>query len=980
MKRVTWGVIVWAAGGLLPAAPLDFDLAAQPRAALSLIGPSAGYGAELLALHGDFNGDGRVDPVISGFFNTASSEVVVVWGALPASGEVDLSNPALPRTRIYPATGQCAYLPDIDGDGRDELLISDGGGGYLAGRPDAFVIYGDAAPPPEIDLTAAAGTSVTRIAGARTVPAPGVLMAVASGGDFDNDGSADVLVADRTLQAQGGTGGEGRAFLIRGPVFATRPNLVQLTSIAPPLGFPIEGAAPNENDGADVAFANVNGDPFSDLVISGQRAYVIFGLSAPPPPQVQLATLGTEGITFNPILNPGEFFRLGRPGNLSGIATGETLLLTPSGQRVVHMVQTNPGLPSTIDLTAFPTVTHSGVLGEFRPIRETSADLNNDRFPDLVVGEVIPAGPGQSSAYLITDPLTAPPDVQSYTGRDAIRLRGTDTGPATGDALGLTTGVADIDGDGFPDLLVSAPGDDTARGPDTGALHVLSFTPPRPTTAYHFDSNQSGTPNAGERFVVEFDQDLVVQPGLILPGLFRLTGGADTLGTTGFTALPSPFSNRRVLMTLGLAPSFTVLGAASALDISAAGFVAEAINNEMGVNVSDLGVPGVDDDGVDLRTPLVENTAVVTAAAGGTVSVTNSADALYTGHSVTLPPGATPEDASVTLEPPVIELGLASATAIRIEEAATGDGLLSFTAPFTLTLEYRDADFASRALGQREDFMRVCELIQTGPASYEYRPVVGSHQIDPANNRVTVTIAPSTGGDEPPGPSRRAVVPSGFVGTYASLPIETVDERSMWMRQATGGDPGPGRRGGSGPPAILIPGPNGQYLNHLISIPGWEEDLSPTASSLQITIRSALLVERTGVGSEQYFPDQSFAIFTVEVEDFGGNPVAFTDPVDVQVQFIPSSNPDATDVVDFGSSVGYEPQMRLVRSHDTNPPDFAFVASPEYTAQSADPDTDLVSVTGLDNFVDSDGVTVYGVVVDPSAPAATAVWSWEMYR
>jgi hypothetical protein len=368
-----------------------------------------------------------------------------------------------------------------------------------------------------------------------------------------------------------------------------------------------------------------------------------------------------------------------------------------------------------------------------------------------------------------------------------------------------------------------------------------------------------------------------------------------------------------------------------------------------------------------------------------TVQVTQSPDALYTEHRVTLPPNSLAENAQVTLATPSNGQGVGSSVRIDIGEATPADGVLQFLAPFTLTMGYRDRDFAARSLGQVEDQMRIVELIQVSPGVFQYLPLPGAQQIDTANNLVSVTIPPSgflgfgsaSSSQASPSFATQGVGNSGFSGTFATLPVETVDENRIWIT-ASGAAAAAGLLA-AGPDAELVPGPMGVYLNHRIVFPGWEIDPTPDASSLQVTIRTPTLLERQGgVGPTQDFPAQSGAVFTIEVEDFSGNPAAFTDPVTMEIEYIARPQNSTTDCVDFDSVVGSELQMRGCASYQSGPPDYALIGSS--FAQSVDPVNDLVTVNAYTPLTTASGVAQFGAVIDPSIPAFTAAGGWEVYR
>lgn len=960
---------------------LDFTLKAETEATVQILGQSNESGVRLVAMDGDFNGDGRLDPVVATNYLQVSPCVRVLWqDPLPAVASVDDS--AL-GTEIVAATGVCGYLPDVNGDGCDELLISNGGagvvGGLGSGNPDAFIVLGNPSPGAVLDLSSPSlPAGVTLIRTERGGPPFSSLpLSIAAVGDFSGDGVADLIVGDGAA----GLNGVGRAYLILGT--SNFPPTIALAALAPPAGFIIQGALDGEALGTDVqGRVNLNADALADAVVTGQSAYVVFGNTGPYQNPLPINTLGSAGITFVPPLSPGAAYGAASPGDLSGDGSPDLLLEQIGPPPRVHLIPANPSLSGSVDLTGQPNFVDSSAPNILRPARGRTSDLNNDRLPDLVVGSVAVGGvPRLSSALIVTNPLGAPSDLGSLSGRQAIRLTGAQASPSS-DALGEGLGVADLDGDGFPDLAVSAPNADTANGPGTGALFIIPFVPPAVESAYVIDADNSGLADPAELAVVEFDQQVIATPSLIAPDYFRLSGAGDSFGTAGFGVLPLPFSDRRLALTLGAGADISVIGLTSDLDVSATGFVPEAVNSRLGVNATDRGVPDVDDAGVDVRFSMIQNSQVVNPATGGTVGVTaDPVNAVYTQHAVSLGPGAVGEAARITLSTPASGEGIGSAVRIVIDEATAGDGQIQFLGDITLTMQYREQDFAAGSLGQREDQMRIAELVQSAPGSFEFQPLPGAQIVDTINNLITVTIPPSgISGFEPLSPRRRGVGPGGLAGTFATLPVETVDENRIWMIPSGLGSDGFGLLGAD-PPAQLVPGPNGVYLRHRLTFPGYVIDPVPDPSSIQAIIRTPTLGERSGPGPEQAFPAQSGAVFTVEMRDYYDNPITFTDPVDLEIQYIPRPETTTTDVVDFDGNPGTEYQMRACFSQQAGPPDFALIG-PSFS-QSTDVANDLVTVTAYTPLIapsNSTGTAQFGAVVDLSAPPVTASAGWELYR
>ncbi len=204
--------------------PATVDLAAPPPSTAIIYGVDRfdAWGEELFA--GDFDGDGRGDVAIGaltadGPDNTrpTAGELALVRG--DANGlrgaRIDLAQPPANVTLFYGArssaiAGDTALLLDVDGDGRDELVIAspqDAPVDVLPLRSVAgtvLVLFGTAAPlPATIDLAAVPSELahlVVNGAGA------GDLLAYSmSVGDLNGDGLRDLV-----LNAMGGDGFEDR--------------------------------------------------------------------------------------------------------------------------------------------------------------------------------------------------------------------------------------------------------------------------------------------------------------------------------------------------------------------------------------------------------------------------------------------------------------------------------------------------------------------------------------------------------------------------------------------------------------------------------------------------------------------------------------------------------------------------------------------------------------------------------------------------
>jgi hypothetical protein len=212
--------------------PAVIDLRSPPASTVFMYGIDEGdaYGEELFA--GDFNGDGHGDIAIGALSadgpNNArrdAGELALILGSPSLRGSrILLSDPPAGVTIFYGAepsaiAGDTAMLVDINGDGRDELVIGSPQG-RVNGRPRAGVVdvfFGTDQPLPRfIDLgQPPASARPFRILGAEVSDMLAYSMAF---GDIDNDGIYDLVI-----NVMAGDGFEnmvqtaGDAYVLAGP-------------------------------------------------------------------------------------------------------------------------------------------------------------------------------------------------------------------------------------------------------------------------------------------------------------------------------------------------------------------------------------------------------------------------------------------------------------------------------------------------------------------------------------------------------------------------------------------------------------------------------------------------------------------------------------------------------------------------------------------------------------------------------------------
>jgi hypothetical protein len=347
--------------------------------------------------------------------------------------------------------------------------------------------------PAVIPLSSLDGTIGFRLDGEAALDHSG--RSVASAGDVNGDGFADVIIGAYEADPHGSRSGSSYVVFGKASGFAAT---IDLSALDGSNGFRIDGVAQYDRSGFSVASAgDVNGDGFGDVIVGAYGAdphgsysgssYIVFGKAAGFAAAIDLSSLdGTNGFQISgETVFDESGFSVASAGDVNGDGFAHVIIGArfadphdTSGSSYVVFGKAS-GFSANLDLSALDGTNGFRLDGEAAHDESgrsvaSAGDVNGDGFADVMIGAALadPHGTNSGASYVVfgkASGFAATIDLSALDGSNGFRLDGAGDDELSGFSV---ASAGDVNGDGFGDVIVGAYRADP-HGSHSGSSYIV---------------------------------------------------------------------------------------------------------------------------------------------------------------------------------------------------------------------------------------------------------------------------------------------------------------------------------------------------------------------------------------------------------------------------------------------------------------------------------------------------------------------------
>lgn len=447
------------------------------------------FSGQAVSIIGDVNNDGFDDiaigaPQLDANGQQAAGGVYVVFGnadesyapnglgsLAPGEGFLISGIDASALTGIA-----VAGMGDVNFDGVDDFAISApfASANGLTSNGTVALVFGDAGLTSTIGFDVDDPTHVAFAVGEASQSGFG--SSIASAGDINGDGYTDAIIGAPTMNSNSNSE-NGRAYILLGGspfpgdfIDPANPGGAEIITVT---GGDFEGRLGNSVAGV----GDFNGDGFDDILVGAKdedtyygsytdagSAYLLFGQANGPADQIASDVTGADGVRFVTTLSGALLgSAVAGIGDINGDGFGDIAITAPGASATDSRIYVVFGRSAAFGSGVFNLDSLSAQDG-FVLVDSTATnavnfavsaagDLNADGLDDFIVGSR--DADSQGAALIYGGTLSGTVDIAGLDGFDGVRF----TGESAADFAGASvSGGGDLNGDGFADLVIGAPG------------------------------------------------------------------------------------------------------------------------------------------------------------------------------------------------------------------------------------------------------------------------------------------------------------------------------------------------------------------------------------------------------------------------------------------------------------------------------------------------------------------------------------------